>query len=324
MAKILGSLVVGSTYEVPVKPAFQSLLGAYIVFKVADKNHAGYPANSVTGITDKIISMRAFDAKEPGNSNTERKGYGNNRYSVANIIQWLNSNATAGSWYSAQHAADATPNAAGVSGNAYDTQAGFLAMLDDRFVAALMSTTQTVVRNTVTDGGGSETKVSKMLLASNTEVGLSNENSIAEGVKLALFTNDTSRLAKPTVEAVSNSTYTNASLNANSPWYWWLRTPNASSSYSARVVYSDGTMRYSGAYGGDSGVRPLCNLSGDLQVSDAPNARGNYELIYYAPPAFKLKIDGAFQQASSGWVKHEGAWKQFENPYKKIDGTWRI
>ena len=82
MSKQLSTLGVGTTFEVPVKSAYQSLLGQYVVLKMADKNHSGYPSNSVTLIFDKIPIVLAFDAKEPNNSNSDRKNYGNNRYSV--------------------------------------------------------------------------------------------------------------------------------------------------------------------------------------------------------------------------------------------------
>lgn len=197
MSKALSSLAVGATIEVPVKAAFQSYLGKTVVFKVADKNHSGYPANSVTLITDKIPFLLAFDAIEASNSDSNRRSYGNNRYSLANLLQWLNSNAAAGKWYSAKHSADAPPTAANVwsSHNPYSDKAGFLAMLDERFVAALLETTVTVAKNTVTDGGSYETVKAKMHLPSTTEVGLANENNIAEGVKLALFSDNTTVLS---------------------------------------------------------------------------------------------------------------------------------
>ncbi len=55
MSKALGSLTVGAKIEVPVLSAYQSRFGSKIVFKIADKNHSGYPSNSVTLITEKII-----------------------------------------------------------------------------------------------------------------------------------------------------------------------------------------------------------------------------------------------------------------------------
>ena len=287
MSKALSTLSVGDKIEVPVLSAYQSRFGSKLVFKIADKNHSGYPSNSVTLITEKIIQLMCFDAKEASNSNSDRQSYGNNRYSVSNLLQWLNSNAAAGSWYSAQHSADAAPTNANVYSNynEYDAWAGFLAMLDPNFVAELLDTTQTVVKNTVTDGGSYETVTSKMFLASTTEVGLANENSIAEGSLLALFSNDASRVAYPSDECVSNSEYTNTNFATSKGWYWWLRTPYSSYARLVRNVSSDGTLVNDYAYSGYRGVRPLCNLSSSILVSDTTNADGNYEIIYNAAPS---------------------------------------
>lgn len=287
MSKAISSLAVGDKIEVPVLSAYQSRFGAKIVFKVADKNHSGYPSNSVTLITEKIIQIMASDAKEPSNSNSDRRNYGNNRHIYSNLLQWLNSNATAGNWYSAKHSADQAPTTKSthVSYNPYTSWAGFLAMLDPKFVAELLDTTLTVVKSS-TDGGSYETFTAKMFLASTTEVGLANENGIAEGVRLALFSNDASRVAYPTAECVSNSDgYTNSNFTTSKGWYWWLRTPNSAYASSVRYVYSDGALSYGLAYGGSWGVRPLCNLQSSILVSDSPNASGNYEIIYNAAPS---------------------------------------
>jgi hypothetical protein len=279
MAKALSALAVGTKFEVPVKAAFQSLLGNKIVFKMADKNHPGYPSGAITLIADSIIAMLSFDAKEPDNSNADRKTYGNNRYSLSNLLQWLNSDAAAGSWYSAKHDVDAPPATAGVSVNPYDTWAGFLAMLDDNFVASLVGTPQVVALNTVTDGGSYETIASKMFLASTTEVGLANENGIAEGEKLALFTGDASRIACPTQAAIDTSQYASDPANTSTPWHYWLRTPSSSYSRYVRNVGTSGALYSSGAYGGNVGVRPLCNLQSDILVSENTNTDGNYEIL---------------------------------------------
>ena len=287
MSKTLGSLSVGAKIEVPVLSAYQSRFGSKIVFKIADKNHSGYPSNSVTLITEKIIQLMCFDAKEASNSNSDRKQYGNNRYQHSNILQWLNSNAAAGKWYSAKHSADAPPTNANVwnNYNEYDAWAGFLAMLDSKFVAELLTTTQTVARNTVTDGGSYETVTSKMFLPSTTEVGLANENNIAEGTLLALFSNDASRVAYPTAQCVSNSEYTNANFSTSKGWYWWLRTPHSSNAYYVRYVSSVGSLYSYNAYNGNDGVRPLCNLKSSILVSDSPNSDGNYTVIYNSAPS---------------------------------------
>lgn len=301
MSKAISSLSVGDKIEVPVLSAYQSRFGAKIVFKVADKNHSGYPSNTVTLITEKIIQIMASDAKEPNNSNSDRRNYGNNRHIYSNILQWLNSNATAGNWYSAKHSADQAPTTKNthVSYNPYTSWAGFLAMLDPDFVAELQNTTLTVVKSS-TDGGSYETFTAKMFLASTTEVGLANENGIAEGSLLALFSNNASRIAYPTAECVSNSDgYSNSNFSTSKGWYWWLRTPDSSNAYSVRSVDSRGSLSSDGAYSGNNGVRPLCNLKSSILVSDSPNASGNYEIIYNAAPSAPPSIT-APESAYSG------------------------
>ena len=287
MSKTLGSLSVGAKIEVPVLSAYQSRFGSKIVFKIADKNHSGYPSNSVTLITEKIIQNMASDAKEPSNSNSDRKNYGNNRHIYSNLLQWLNSNAAAGAWYSAKHSADQAPTTKNthVTYNPYTSWAGFLAMLDPKFVAELMETTLTVVKSS-TDGGSYETFKAKMFLASTTEVGLANENNIAEGSLLALFSNDASRVAYPTAQCVNNADgYTNSGFATSKGWYWWLRTPSSSYASRVRYVYSGGSLYYSYAFSGGYGVRPLCNLKSSILVSDSPNSDGNYTVIYNSVPS---------------------------------------
>ena len=61
MAKSLSSLAVGAL----VKDTGTLYNGKPIIWKIADKNHAGFPANSVTLITERIISLKCFDAMEP-------------------------------------------------------------------------------------------------------------------------------------------------------------------------------------------------------------------------------------------------------------------
>lgn len=280
VGKLLSTLNVGDTLEVPVVADWQSRFGANIVWKVADKNHAGYPTDSVTLITDKIIQTMAWDAKEPNNSDSGRRNYGNNRHIYSNLLQWLNSNATAGNWYSAKHSTDAPPTNANVFGNynEYDGWAGFLAMLDSKFVSELLDTTLTVAKSSP-DGGSYETFTARMFIASTTEVGLADENEIAEGTCLALFSNDASCVAYPTAECVSNSEYTSDNFTTSNGWNWWLRTPGSLGTSAVHLIQPSGAPVTSYAYSGHYGVRPLCNLPGSLRVSESPNAAGNYTLL---------------------------------------------
>ena len=277
MAKQISTLNVGAI----VKSANTKYNNSVIRFIIGHKT-----TDRVKLITEKIITLKCFDAKEASNPNSDRQNHGNNRYSVSNIDQWLNSAAGAGAWYSARHTYDAPPNNANVwsNYNEYDAEAGFLANFEEAFRNAILDTTIRVAKNTVTDSGGYEDITRKVYLLSNTEVGLSNENGIAEGSKWDLFSDNNSRLAYPTAEAVSKSEYTNSNLNMSSPWWWWLRTPHAGYAYPARNVGTGGALHNARACYGHWGVRPALELDSGILVSDSPDTDGAYIIQWNQPP----------------------------------------
>jgi len=284
MSQPISNLAVGALVSVPVNTAHQSRWGSKIVFKIADKNHAGYPANSVTLITDKIIQLMAFDGAEPTNPNTDRKSYGNNRYLHSNIAQWLNSNAGASAWYSAQHTYDAPPILPNTYSNPYDSWAGFLQLFSADFVSALMTTSLITARNINTDGGGSETVTGKFFLASNTEVGVANENNVAEGYLLAIFTSENNtRLAYPTPECVSNGDFTSSVFKTDASWSWWIRTPFYNKAQQQNMVSATGTKSSITANASSYGLRPLCNVPSTLLVSSALGGDGAYTMEFSSP-----------------------------------------
>ena len=172
-----------------------------------------------------LLGNKMYDNKEPSNSDTNRRNYGNNRYIYSNIHQWLNATKATG-WYTAQHRTDAKPD--------YSSQAGFLSGWSENHIAALDRATLTASRANI-DGGGTETFVARVALISTTELGL---QSGTGGGRLDIFNSDGDR-----------------STGA----YYWTRTPLPSNSNSAHQVAS------AGALGGlhnvvyiAHGVRPLC------------------------------------------------------------------
>ena len=255
---------------------------------MADKNHAGYPSNSVTLVTNQIIKMLCFDATEPSNGNSDRRNYGNNRYTYSNLRQWLNSPAAAGQWYTAQHSADQTPDSSHVWNgvNPYSGLAGFLNAFTANERAALLNTTITVGKSS-TDGGGTETCTDKIFPLSCTEVGLSGDHVC--GSKLAIFSDNNSRIATVTASCVANSNHS-SNPGSGAAWYYWLRDAYAGSAYSARYVNADGALDRSYAYYGHGGLRPACNLSSDLLISDSVDSDGCYTVIYNQAPTAPSSI----------------------------------
>lgn len=273
----LSSLPIGAKIKVP-----HSVMGN-VIFLKADQNHTGYPENSTTLITDELILLRAVDAKEPNNTNSDRQQKGNNRYSVSNIDHWLNSTASAGQWYSPQHSTDQSPNSTNVvTRNPYDTDAGFLNGFDARFIAAMQDTTIKVARNTVTDGGGYDTLTRKVFLPSLAELFNQAENSIMEGSLLQYFQANTDSIRKAkisTYAAEDNNNKGSNSVTAGTASYYWMRTLRSSSSYDVRIVKPDGSLHLGVAYDGYNGIRPLCNLNSETTVSDQPDSDGYYSLL---------------------------------------------
>lgn len=292
MSQALSNLAVGSKvkfgkYQVNTEEAQP------IIWTIVAKNHVStpaYPSNSVTLHAAEILDLRCFDAEEPSNSNSDRQKYGNNRYSVSNLDQWLNKDAAGGAWYSAAHSADHSPDTTagtGGYGTQYAARPGFLDGFTDDEKAAILSTTIRVVKPSI-DGGSYEDVVRKVFLPSTTEVGLSNENSIAEGAAWGYYTSNTARIGYVTQQCFSNTPSSSKPSSKTTAWYWWLRTPRYSGANGARGVNSAGSLYNYNAYNGSNGVRPALNLSSSQLVSDTTDSDGCYTVVFagtITPPA---------------------------------------
>lgn len=288
MTQPIGNLAINSkvkfgNYQVESEAAVP------IIWTISDKNHSGYPANSVTLFSKAIIDLIGFDAKEPTNTDTNRQTYGNNKYSVSNIDQYLND--TGLSWWTASHAYDTTPNDAGMSQpTGYADKKGFKSNFTTEELSAVLDTTIRIAKNTVTDGGSYEDIVRKFFPPSVTELNLANENSIAEGVVLSAYSGaaDAARIAYATQAVITNTLSASKPASTAAAWYYWLRTPNSALSYRVRYVSSSGALNYYNAYDGNFGLRPLCNLRSDILVSDSVDSDGCYQTIFTTPHIITL------------------------------------
>ena len=296
MPQALSDLAVGSKvkfgkYQVNTEDA------QLIVWTVVAKNHQctpAYPTNAITLHAAEILDLRCFDAKEPSNSNVDRQNSGNNRYSVSNLDKWLNKDAAGGAWYSAAHSADHSPDTTagtGGYGTQYASRPGFLNGFTDDEKAAILSTTIRVVKPSV-DGGSYEYIQRKVFLPSTTEVGLSNENSIAEGAAWGYYTSNTARIGYVTQQCFSNTLSSAKPSSKNTAWDWWLRTPYHSIPDYVRSVRINGTLSYISAFVGSAGIRPALNLSSSLLVSDSTDADGCYTFVWTSPTDYTFTLNG--------------------------------
>jgi hypothetical protein len=322
MAQTLSNLPIGAKVKFG-KHQVNTEAAMPIIWTIVAKNHSGYPANAITLHAEKIIDLRCFDAREPNNSNKDRKGYGNNRYSVSNIDQWLNKDSAAGAWYVGQHTYDQAPNAANVTANTpYDTRPGFLYHFSTGEKNAILSTTLRVRKHSV-DGSGYEDITRKVFLPSRTEVGLGNEGGTAEGKAWGFYTSDTARIAYLTAQAFNNTLSPGKPSVIGDAWYWWLRTPDSSDASCARYVYKDGTLSSFTVRDGYYGVRPALNLSSSLLVSDATDADGCYTIVWWEPPNMAFDINNVKKEYDNGWCKVNGTLRQIDKVWTKINGVLR-
>lgn len=296
MPQALSNLAVGSKvkfgkYQVNTEDAQP------IVWTIVAKNHSctpAYPENAITLHATEILDLRCFDAQEPSNSNSIRRNYGNNRYSVSNIDQWLNKDAAGGAWYTEAHDADHPPDTTagtGSYGTQYADRPGFLNGFTDDEKAAILSTTIRVVKPSV-DGGSYEDVVRKVFLPSTTEVGLSNEKSIAEGAAWGYYTSDTARSGYVTQQCFSNTPSSVKPSSKNTALDWWLRTPYYSLPDYVRNVRMNGTLYYISAFYGNEGVRPALNLSSTLTASDTTDSDGCYTFVWTSPTDYTFTLNG--------------------------------
>lgn len=321
MAQKISMLPVGAK----VRDVQTTYYDTAIDWVIGDKNHEGYPTNSVTLVSEYILTIKTFDAKESGGS-TERVENGNNRYSYANIRQWLNKAGTG--WYVKQHTYDRPPAASYVyhGENAYDTEAGFKTGFSNNMLVNILPTTL-IVGKCVADNYGTETCIDDIFLLSSDEVGLGTVCDAAEGVVLAMFSDNDSRKCMSTEKAVSESEYKDNALKACEAWNWSLRTPARNKSYSVICVGRDGMASTMTADMPRSGIRPSLNLSAETWVSDIPDAEGYYTIIWGAAPTIPpgITVPESVQGGTSLNITYGASTDPDDNPVgyeleRQVDG----
>jgi len=273
MAQALSNLPVGAK----VKSLNTKYISEPIKFIVGHQD----TANSRTKlVTEKIITLRPFDAQEPTNLGYS-KDYGCSLYVISNIDQWLNSLGAGGSWWTAASTHDEPPiNTLVWNGyNDYNHLPGFLTNFEDKFYNALLLTNV----NTVASNGTPIEVQRKIYLLSYTEIGLSS-NSL-EGSQWSYFTSANQRLAKPTSEAVSASEFTHNGLAVSKNWVWATRSLGLGNDwYKVRTVSTSGASDFDVPFSGVVGIRPALELANTQLVSDTTDSDGCYTFIWNAPP----------------------------------------
>lgn len=214
------------------------------------KSRTDTAAIETVGVTEGTggTNLGTADGKTTNMNHSHRIRYGSNNWVESAMRQYLNSDKAAGSVWTPQTKFDRPP-----SWNA--STAGFMNGLDADFLAVIGKTTKVTCRNTVTDGGGSDTTKDKFFLLSRREVFAGNEvSNVTEGEPYPFYS-DYSDYASANAGADKNR----IKYRGGSPQWWWLRTPDAGNGSYVRYVSTDGKLgHYYASNGG--GVAPACNV----------------------------------------------------------------
>lgn len=192
-----------------------------------------------------------FDAKEPSNPDSNIKQYGYNRWSQSAIRQWLNSEALAGAWWSAQSEYDVAPSQ-------LSSCNGFLHGLDSVFAGAITAVKQNTATNTITDGGVTDVTCDKIFLPSVEQMYGVPQLAGAEG-EFFHYWRDATELSAPSNNA-NDGRIIYALENHNSAQYCRLRSAYRGYSYDAWYVSTAG---YLNSYHANSAYRcaPACVIT---------------------------------------------------------------
>ena len=299
MAKLLSSLANGTLVKFG-KHQVNTETPKEIIWMVVDKNHSGYPSNSVTLIAQKIIDLRAFDAKQIPYYPDEEDYSTDSYYGASNLHQWLNSDAKASEWYHADDSYDQPPTADTVTyGTQYKERPGFLYNFTSNEKLALLPTTFKI------SAGSKLTSITTKVFAPSVREVYGVYGVADESTRFGYFlTNGAGSSLTSTAYTNTLSTYKPTSADSN--WSYWTRsTTNTSRPV---IIYVNGQSSDSAEYNGSIGVRPVINLSGNERVSDTTDGDGCYTVKFNTAPV----IDGSNQDLGS---KSSG----FTQTYKVTD-----
>lgn len=187
------------------------------------------------------------DSAPNGSANSiQRALTGSNNWGESSIRQYLNSTGAAGQYGKPKTKFDRAP--------AYFANTpGFLNNVDPEFVNVFGMVEKITALNTVTDGGGKETKSEKVFLLSRSEVYAGNEVTDGEGAPYPYYANYSDLNAPGTGADKNRIKYRNGVAK-----YWWLRSPHASTASYVRNVNPSGTLGSNTIATLSYGVAPAC------------------------------------------------------------------
>ena len=156
---LLGSLKAGDTI---VFGTYNGVKIKWTIFDTLDKEKGFITVGSLTSPAGRMAFDQPENASDNPNPISQRKSFGNNRYYLSNIRQWLNSNKAKNEWWTASHDYDTAPP--------YKSWNGFMYEITDYEKSIIVPKSVKCILDT-NDGGGSETMTDYFFLCSSYAMG---------------------------------------------------------------------------------------------------------------------------------------------------------
>ena len=247
--------VSGTDYQFTV-PSGGIAAGSQLMLNFTGDTPASLSVSAAKGGTASgSITVTAGDGGTALVTNdSNRVLYGSDNYRESAIRQWLNSSAAAESVWTPQTDFDRPPRWHTGEGGTVK-QDGFMHGMDADFLAVLGNVTKVTAKNTVTDGGGSDTTTEKFFLLSKSEIYSGTEGSgVDEGSPYPYYS-DYSGLS----EAGTGNDSNRIKYKNDTAQIWWIRTPRVQNSNEVYAVFASGAV-YTNNANGSGRVSPACNI----------------------------------------------------------------
>lgn len=276
---------------------FGQYFGDTILWRIIRKN----PDNSAMLLSESILCIKPFDSKgdltdgrgSPGGSGS-RIAKGSNFWEKSNIREWLNSNETPVIYSGNPPKSEYTM----LGLNAYDEEAGFLTNFTPSELSVILETKHKSLLAKVDAvpevvDGGTDTHIDNVNLS---DVVQNFDDAYFQLITDKVFLLDVQelyfdvwtnealggttanlQLRKPTEQAVAHSEYIGSELNINTPFNYFLRTPNCNEENTVRSI-SPATPNkvHSGAcFSSNGGILPALNVSDKAYIFSGDGSVSN-------------------------------------------------
>lgn len=261
-------------------------------------------------LSDKILSLKAFDARRITSEDAYVKKSGSSRWATSALRTWLNSSAITTVTYNGN-----TPVNGAVTMNEYDGESGFLAGFSETERSYIKKTAHSSALNAANAEGATAGNGEHIYVREAEEAGTNASAAYAEQTEDYIYlpsADDVEYIqtnfrtfgaeyhkAFPTATAIEKSFVKYSGLRTDNAWHYWLTDAMEGMNTSlVRAVTPSSTVEFASANEGIVGVRPMCTLNTSLIGVKSGSGTKNSPYVLFNDPW--IDVDGSDSVVMSG------------------------